>query len=168
MKTNRPKVDVPLQSIDILLDITSATLIILMIVYVAISYAELPDVIPSHFNGKGEIDGHSEKTTLWFLPIISIAMFIGLFILNKYPHMHNYMVNITEDNALKNYRLSTRIVRVTNLFVALIFCIISYSMIEGATSKNFQLGPWFMPVIIGISILLPIGILIYNKKINKS
>ena len=97
MKTNRPRVDVPLQSIDILLDIISATLIILMIVYVATSYGELPDIIPSHFNGKGEIDGHSEKTTLWFLPAISIAMFIGLFILNKYPHMHNYMQNLSNE-----------------------------------------------------------------------
>ena len=139
-----------------------------MIVFVATSYAELPDIIPSHFNGKGEIDGHSEKTMLWFIPAISVAMFIGLFILNKHPHMHNDMINITEDNALKNYRLSTRIVRFTNLFMAIIFCVITYSMIVGATSENFQLGSWFMPIIIGFSVLLPIGILIYNHQINKS
>jgi uncharacterized membrane protein len=157
-----------MQPVDIILDFLSATILILMIAYVAISYSELPDIIPSHFNGKGEIDGYSEKLTLWFLPAISIAMFVGLFVLNKYPHMHNYMVNITEENALKNYRLSTRIVRITNVFVMLLFGVISYSMIQGAQSENFQLGSWLLPAIIGFSVLLPIGILNYSQKINKN
>ncbi|MCK8480195.1 DUF1648 domain-containing protein [Psychroserpens algicola] len=168
MKTNRPKIKVPLETIDIILDLISITLLILMIVYVAMSYQELPEIIPSHFNGKGEVDGHSEKSMLWLLPGISVAMFIGLFILNKYPHLHNYMVNITEENALKNYRFSTRILRITNVFMALLFFVISYSMIQGAKNEGFELGSWFFPVVIGFSILLPIGILIYNHKINKS
>nr|WP_321236051.1 DUF1648 domain-containing protein [uncultured Psychroserpens sp.] len=167
MKTNRPKIDVPLQPIDIILDLISITLLILMLVYVTMSYSELPDIIPSHFNGKGEVDGHSEKIMLWLLPALGTVMFIGLFILNRYPHIHNYMVNITEDNALKNYRFSTRIVRITNLFMALLFGIISYSMVQGAKSEHFKLGDWFIPIVIGFSILLPIGILIYNRKINK-
>lgn len=167
MKTGRPKIKIPLQPLDIIIDMTSVTLLILMVVYIVMSYGELPDIIPSHFNAKGEVDGHSDKSQLWLLPSVGIALFIGLFILNKYPHYHNYMVNITEDNALKNYRFSTRIVRFTNLFMSLIFVMISYTMIESAKGESFKLGSWFLPFIIGFSILLPIGILIYNNKINK-
>ncbi len=70
MKTDRPKIKVPLEGLDIVLDILSATLLILLIAYAVISYSELPDVIPSHFNAKGEVDGYSEKIMLWLLPAL--------------------------------------------------------------------------------------------------
>ncbi|WP_299339371.1 DUF1648 domain-containing protein [uncultured Psychroserpens sp.] len=168
MKTNRPRIAVPLEPMDIVVDLLSVTLLVLMIIYTLISYSELPEIIPSHFNGKGEVDGHSNKLFLWMLPAFGLITFIGLFILNKYPHLHNYMVNITEENALKNYRFSTRILRFTNLFVILIFAFINYAIIESANGSHFKLGSWFMPTVIGISVILPVFILIYKQKINKS
>lgn len=167
MKTGRPKIKVPLEGLDIIIDLISATLLILLIAYAILSYSELPDTIPSHFNAKGEVDGYSEKSMLWLLPAIGIVLFFGLYIINKFPHMHNYMVNITEENALKNYRLSTRIVRFTNLFIMVIFGIITYSIVESAKGGTSNLDSWILPFIIGTSILLPIAILLYQKNINK-
>lgn len=168
MKTNRPRISVPYEPMDIIVDLISVSLLILMMSYTVLSYSELPDVIPSHFNAQGDVDGHSKKLFIWFLPVIGIVTFTGLFILNKYPHIHNYMVNITEANALKNYRFSTRIVRFTNLFVILVLGFTNYAMIEGAKGDKVSLGSWFTPVVIGLSLLLPVIILIYNNKINKS
>ncbi len=168
MNSNRPKINVPLEGLDIILDILSATLLLLMVIYTVMSYSELPEIIPSHFDANGKVDGYSNKTFLWLLPGLGLVTLVGLFVLNKYPHIHNYMVNITEDNALKNYRLSTRIVRFTNLFTMLTFAIIVYAMVESAKGKTFNFGSWFMYTIIGLSIIAPIGILYYSRKINKS
>lgn len=167
MKTNRPKIKVPLEGLDIIVDIMSATLLILLIAYTFVSYSELPDTIPSHFNAKGDIDDYSEKSILWLLPILGVVLFFGMYIINKYPHLHNYMVNITEENAIKNYRLSTRIVRFTNLFIMLLFGIITYSIVESAHGNISKLYSWLLPVIIGFSIVFPITFLIYQKRINK-
>lgn len=167
MKTGRPKINVPLEGLDIILDMLSATLLILLIAYTVISYSELPDTIPSHFNAKGEVDGYSGKSMLWLLPAIGFVLFVGLYILNKFPHMHNYMVNITEENALKNYRFSTRIVRFTNLFLMLTFGIITYSIVDSASGNNSKMDSWVLPFIIGTSLILPVIILIYQKRINK-
>ncbi|WP_431134984.1 DUF1648 domain-containing protein [Psychroserpens mesophilus] len=167
MKTGRPKINVPLEGLDIILDILSATLLILLIAYTALSYSELPDRIPSHFNARGEVDGYSEKSMLWLLPALGIVMFIGLYFINKFPHLHNYMVNITEENALKNYRFSTRIVRFANLFVMLIFGVIAYNIVESSKGNISNIDSWFLPLVIGSSIMLPIILLIYQNKINK-
>ncbi|WP_323788129.1 DUF1648 domain-containing protein [Psychroserpens sp.] len=167
MKTGRPKINVPLEGLDIILDMLSATLLILLIAYTVISYSELPDTIPSHFNAKGEVDGYSGKSMLWLIPAIGFVLFVGLYILNKFPHMHNYMVNITEENALKNYRFSTRIVRFTNLFLMLTFGIITYSIVDSASGNNSKMDSWVLPFIIGTSLILPVLILIYQKRINK-
>ncbi|WP_298761778.1 DUF1648 domain-containing protein [uncultured Psychroserpens sp.] len=168
MSNNRPRIKVPYEPLDIVVDLTSVTLLLLMIVYTIMSYSELPDIIPSHLNVKGEVDGHSEKSFLWVLPGLSLIMFLGLSYLNKFPHIHNYMVNITEENALKNYRFSTRILRFTNLFVVLVFACIAYFTIQTAKGHATSIGSWFVPTIIGLSIILPILVLIYSRKINKS
>ncbi|MEY8848915.1 DUF1648 domain-containing protein [Psychroserpens sp. XS_ASV72] len=168
MKTNRPKIIVPREGMDTIVDLLSLSILILTFVYVGLNYSELPEIIPSHFNAKGKVDGYSEKILIWLVPIIAMVLFIGMFIINKYPHHHNYMVNITEDNALKNYRFSTRIIRFTNLFVMLTFAFIAYSMIQAANGQSIAIGSWVLPIIIGFTIILPIVIFVNYKKINKS
>ncbi|WP_104734422.1 DUF1648 domain-containing protein [Hanstruepera ponticola] len=168
MSNDRPRIKVPLESFDVVLELISITLIILMWVYLIVEYQELPETIASHFNAKGEADGYSSKNYLWFLPIISTVMYVSLFMINKFPHTHNYMVNITEENALKNYRFSTRIVRVVNTLTVIMFAYIIYYIVQNAKEHDMQFSSWFVPSVISFSILLPIGIYLYYKKINKS
>lgn len=167
MDNKRPRIKVPFETVDVIIEFISITLLILMWVYCIVNYMELPDTIATHFNGAGEPDGYGSKQTVWVIPIIATVMYIGLFILNKYPHMHNYMVNITEENALKNYKFSTRIVRVVNFLCVLLMTYITYMIVESAFGKQFNLGTWFVPVVIGVSIILPIIIFVYMRKMNK-
>ena len=168
MSNDRPRIKVPLEGFDIILELVSIAIILIMWIYLIIEYPSLPETIASHFNAKGEADGYSNKVYLWFLPIISMALYIGLFVLNKYPQIHNYMVNITEENALKNYRFSTRIVRVTNTLTVIMFAYIIYYIVQNAKNNDIQFSSWFVPVVIGASLLLPVVIFLYYKKINKS
>ena len=167
MDNKRPRIKVPFETVDIIIEFISITLLVLMWFYCIVNYMELPDTIATHFNGAGEPDDYGSKQTVWIIPIIATVMYIGLFILNKYPHMHNYMINITEENALKNYRFSTRIVRVVNFLCVLLLTYITYVIIESAFGKQFNLGTWFVPVVIGVSIILPIIIFVYMRKMNK-
>jgi hypothetical protein len=86
---------------------------------------------------------------------------------NSRPHMHNYMVNITPENVLKNYRFSTRTLRVTNFLCALLMAYITYMILESAFGKQFDLGTWFVPIVVSSSIVLPIVLIVYMKKLNK-
>jgi len=77
------------------------------------------------------------------------------------------MVNITEENALKNYRLSTRVLRIVNFFCVLLMTYITYMIIESAFGKQFKLGNWFVPTVIALSIISPIILFVYMRKLNK-
>jgi uncharacterized membrane protein len=167
MNTKRPRIKVPFETVDIIVELISITLLILMWGYCIINYFELPDTIATHFNAVGEPDDFGSKQTIWIIPIVASVMYIGLFILNKYPHIHNYMINITDENALKNYRFSTRIVRVVNFLCVLLMTYITYMIVESAFGKQFNLGTWFVPIVIGVSIILPIIIFVYMRKLNK-
>lgn len=167
MNSNRPRINVPYQTVDIIIEFTSIALLILMWSYCILSFSKLPETIATHFNGSGEPDGFGNKHSIWIIPIIGTVTYIGLFIVNKYPHIHNYMVNITEENALKNYRFSTRVLRIVNFLCAILMAYITYMIVESAFGKQFNLGTWFVPVVVGVSIILPIVLMIYMRKLNK-
>lgn len=168
LNIDRPKIKVPLESIDIIMESISIVLIFLMWLYLLTEYPNLPETVASHFNIKGEPDAYNDKTFILLLPSIATLMYFGLFLLNRYPHIHNYMVNITPNNALKNYRFSTRIVRIVNTLSMIMFSYITFHIINSAKGKVLTLGNWFLPIVIGVSIILPIFIIIYFRKINKT
>lgn len=167
MKNDRPRIKVPFEAVDIIIEIASITLLILMWSYCIIKFSALPDTIATHFNAAGIPDDFGSKHTIWIIPIIASVMYVGMFILNKYPHIHNYMVNITEENALKNYRFSTRLLRIVNFLCVFLMTYITYMIIESAFGTKLKMGNWFVPLVIGSSIILPIVLIIYMKKMNK-
>ncbi|MBO3116785.1 DUF1648 domain-containing protein [Winogradskyella sp. DF17] len=167
MPNERPRISIPLTPPDIVVELASVAILILMLIHTIIEYPNLPDTIASHFNAKGEADGYSDKVFLWFIPCLSIGMYAGLFFLNKHPHLHNYMVNITEENALKQYSFSTKVLRVVNFLTVLMFGYINFKIIEGAQNGSSDLGMGFLITVIAGSIILPIFIVIYQRQLNK-
>lgn len=164
----RPRIHVPYEQADLLVELLNITLLILIWGYTVVSYMDLPETIPVHFNAKGEADDFGHKATIWILPGIATLIFLLMVILNKFPHVHNYMVNITEENALKNYRLSTRVLRFVNLYCMVLFAILVYEILatsEGKETKILGVG------LLIFSVVAPIGIVIYaiakQKLINK-
>lgn len=167
MGNERPKIKVPFEPVDFVIEGLSIIFLCLMWIYVGIEYSGLEETIPSHFNGRGEIDGYSNKSFIWFLPLLATGMYVLLFILNRYPHMHNYMVNITEENALRNYRFSTRILRIVNFLCTFMFAYIVYQMINSAKTGTSQIGMGFLITVVVASIILPIVLIVYQSKMNK-
>lgn len=167
MNTDRPQLKIGLEAFDIIIELSSTIIIVLLFVFTAIEYKEISDSIPLHFDASGTADRYGDKINLFLLPIIGLVLIVLMHILSKYPHLHNYMVNITEENAEKNYRFSSRVLRFTSLGIAILFAIIQYVIIQMGKGENIKLGTWFLPIVIFLSVLLPIGIFIYQYKLNK-
>ncbi len=58
--------------------IVNTLLLAVIWVFTGIKYAGLPEVIPTHFDIHGNVDGESGKTVIWLLPCI--AAFIHLLL----------------------------------------------------------------------------------------
>ena len=98
-KMDRQRIKIELDVSDWTMEIIGATFLVLMIGFPLYYFNELPNTIPIHFNGSGEADGFSQKNTVWTLPVIGLVIYIGMLILNRYPHILNYPREITEENA---------------------------------------------------------------------
>lgn len=152
---------------DILIDWFNILLWMVYLVYVYLHYQHLPDTIPTHFDANGIPDDFGSKNTIWILPTIALILLIGMRILSSFPHQLNYWVKITEENAPKQYQFGIQILKFATLYVILLFFYISYTTIKIALNNEInQLGNWFLPVVMGSTILFFLFILIKTRFIK--
>lgn len=155
MEEERPKITLIPTTADKLVDLLG-WLILLALWGLTIShFSTLPDTIPTHFNASGEADGFGSKASIIGLPVIATLLFIGLTVLNRYPHIFNYPAAITQDNALRLYTLATRMLRYLKLVLVLVFGGIEFMTIQHATRKAAGLGAWFLPLTL-VLIFIPL------------
>jgi hypothetical protein len=89
------------------------------------------------------------NTHLLVLCILSTLLYIGIGQLLRYPHLLNYPVKITEQNALRQYTLSTRFLRYLKMIIVLIFFGVGLNIIISPE----QLQPWVAFVVLGLTII---------------
>lgn len=152
---DRPKIKLELTTIDKAFEIIGWTSILAIWVLTITSYTNLPDTIPIHYNSAGYADGFGGKATILTLPLIATILFIGMTILNKFPHIFNYPTNITADNAFRQYTNATRLIRYLKFTIVIIFGLIELRTIRNVNGQTNGLGIWFFPLTIGL-IFIPL------------
>jgi hypothetical protein len=97
---------------------------------------------------------------IFTLPLVATVLFVGLTILNRFPHIFNYSGDITKDNALRQYTNATRLIRYLKVIIVVIFGLISYQTINHANGQTEGLGLWFLPLTLGLIFIPTIYFLI--------
>jgi uncharacterized membrane protein len=154
----KPKSIVQKTSTDRALDWLGIVAVLSVWILTAFIYADLPQILPIHYNILGNPDGYGTKTHVLALPIVSTLLYVGLSILNGYPHIFNYPVLITENNASYHYTLATRFIRYLKFILVLIFEFIIYNI---ASQSHFRI--WFLPSILAL-IFIPLLFYLYKAK----
>ena len=119
---------------------TCIFIILFSLVYTYLSYSELPDQIPIHYNAKGEVNSYGDKSIIWLLPISSILNYILLTVLSRYPHTFNYTVKITEKNAESQYAIAIEMMVLLKLSIVLFFGYLTYVTIQIAIGSREGIG----------------------------
>lgn len=134
-------------------------------VVVLAMWGDLPDRIPTHFNLAGEPDGWGPAGILFLLPALGLLLCVGLFILVRYPHTFNYPVNITDENAPRQYRLATQLLHWTNCSIQWLFLAIVWMTVQLARGGSVPFLPWLLPILL---IVIFTTILIYSRAVNRT
>lgn len=158
----RPKIKLEWTKTDALFEIIGWLFVVSVWIITSTAYATLPAIIPTHFNGAGVADGFGGKATIFTLPLISTILFIGMTILNQFPHVFNYPTEITAENALSQYTNATRMIRYLKVIIVFIFGLIDYKTIQHALGSTIGLGIWFLPLTLGL-IFIPLGYFVYKS-----
>ena len=121
-----------------------------MIVFLALSWNDLPDQIPMHYDFAGNIDRYGSKASALFLPILAVIMYITITVTERFPKSWNTGVEVNERNMEFIYNEIKDMVVTIKLATTLLFAVISYFVFSGAA-----LPFWVMPVFM-VAIFAPI------------
>ena len=109
-------------------------------------FNELSVEIPRHFDHKEYPTAFSDKNMIWMFPAIGVLLYVALAWLTRSPHLYNYPKPITADNAEKQYRVATKLIRIINTVLVSLFAYIQFVIIQTAMGETSGLGAWFLPV----------------------
>jgi len=159
---DRPKIQLSLTTADKCWEIIGWLAVIGLWIWVIAHYPKLPGVIPTHFNEAGKPDGFGRKAYVLALPLMATILFLGLTVLSRFPYIFNYPTSITKDNALRQYKNATRLIRYLKLNIVVIFGLVALRAIQRPGGEQSGLGAWFLPLILGL-ILIPLGFYIVKS-----
>lgn len=114
--------------------------------WIFVHYKELPETVPIHFDLSGNPDGYGTKDLLLGVPFISTSIVVIMFLLARHPHIHNYSVPITEENAERQYRNSMYLVASLSALIGSFFAYLAYKIVIMALNPGSGIP--------GISLLL--------------
>ena len=143
---HRPRLRLTRSPVEILLEVLAGAGLVWMVGTVILSWASLPESVPSHFGTGGEPDAWGSKWTFLLLPLIGVALYVGLTVLTRYPHRYNYPWPITPENAEAQYRLARAFLTLLKAEVVWFFGYLKVKAIDVAHHRSEGLGPEFLPI----------------------
>ena len=155
-RTGHPRIPISLERMDWLMEAIGLIGILLLIGVPFIYYGQLPDSVPTHFGMDGQPDAFGDKKSIWILPGIGILTYFGLQLLSRHPHLFNYPVEITKENAARQYQIGARLMRTVNAIITCFLAYLVYASIQTALGRRdgieLYAGILITLLIVGISI----------------
>lgn len=137
----RPKIKVERSFIQNLLDTIAIISLGLIIIYLLLQWSNLPAHVPTHYNLSGEPNAWGSKGMIWVPLIIGIVMWIGLAILERFPHTYNYM-NLTKDNVEKQYKNAQLLINFLKNEIGIYFAYSAWNDVQIANGIVTPLSSW--------------------------
>jgi len=94
-------------------------------------------------------------------------MYVGLTYLNRFPHIFNYLTDITSDNARRQYTVATRMIRYLKFGLVIVFGYIQFMTFEIASGSSDALKWWFFPLVFIITLAPLIYFVIASLKSDR-
>lgn len=162
----RPILKIPLSILEKVLEICSLAGMLAIFLNLFMVWGSVPNKIPTHFGPSGQADAWGGKGSLLFLPILVIAMYTLLTVIGRFPHIYNYLCEITENNARFQYQNARTMMVWLKTEIIFIFGYIEWKTVQVALGKTSGLGIGFLPVFL-IVVFGTIGVYTYRMVRHK-
>jgi uncharacterized membrane protein len=140
------------------------TLVALLINLALIAYywQSLPDPMPGLLTPNGSDSAEwSKMTMIMVVSGVPFVIYAGATLLNKFPQYMNYMVQITEENAAREYRNMLNMARYVKAEVMFVLLFVEWTAIQMGLGNAASLPSIFLPVC-GAVLAITIGYFVYE------
>ncbi|MFD1631900.1 DUF1648 domain-containing protein [Pseudopedobacter beijingensis] len=165
-KIDQPKIIIARNGKDKVIGLLCLLLVLFMWIIILVNLKTIPDNVPVHYNYQGKADLYSSKNAVFLIPVLGTLLYVGISILNHFPHKFNYPVKITKENAKTQYTIAVRMLSYVKLILLTLFAVIAYKTTLLTTESGHQtdsIGRWFLPVVLLI-LAFVVGIFVMKSK----
>lgn len=164
-REQRPCMKIPLSFLEIILEIMSIIGLVCAFYAMIRFWPELPATIPKHFGIDGKVDAWGDRSSLYFLLGVNLLLYVGLSASRWFPQYFNYPVQITEDNARRQYQLAIWFMSILKAQVVWLFVYLQWQTIQVALGYENGLGAWLIAVVLVVPLL---SLIIYVSIVFKN
>src|SRR5690554_6665695 len=132
MKRHQPKIEVEASPAERALEVVCIIALAYTLLLPALRWDSIPATVPTHFDASGEVTTMGPRAALWLLVGITVLLYIGMSAIQRIPHMYNYPVRITEQNAAAQYRLGRLFMAAMKAWCVLLFAGIIHIILRAA------------------------------------
>lgn len=144
---NRPRLKIPMTLMDKVSEAASALIVGITAILFLLRYQVISSEVPMQYDFSGNVSRMGSKSELLLLLGVLILLYAGLTILQRYPHSYNYLVDITEGNAVRQYSLAVRMIRWLKLMMVGLFSLL---LLQSAFPEAISESVMFTGVILFI------------------
>lgn len=141
----RPKLTLKKTPLEFIFDGVTVVLFMVSVMYLLSQWSSLPAKVPTHYNAVGDVTRWGSKWGMLTTPIIAIVMWISMTVLEKYPHVYNYL-RLTKENVRAQYVNARQMVNVLKNIITLVFAYVMWKDTQVALHYDEAIGVWFLPV----------------------
>ena len=124
--------------------IISLALIVCFAVFLFISWGSIPEIVPTHFDGKGVANDFGSKSTLLIEMGIMVGVLALLAVIEQFPQLWNMPVEVTAENKARIYLITSYMIGILKILVVGI-------IMMGILSSIYTGFPvWAMYILIGL------------------
>ncbi len=98
-----------------------------------LNYDDIPNIVPTHINYAGEIDGWGSKSSLWIAICVNVFLLLLIWFVIKFPKYWNVPFEVKEENKKKFIMKFRLILAILSILISIAFS----TMIFNAMSYGF-------------------------------
>lgn len=122
--------------------------------FLSITWKNIPDMIPGHYNIAGEIDKYSSKNSIWILIVVQILLFTMMSVLERFPNIWNTGVQITEENVERVYTNLRNMQTYLKMMIMIYFSYMTLQSIAGERLNSISVFTFLILIFGGMAIFL--------------
>src|SRR5690606_34838390 len=103
-----------------------------------------------HFDFSGRPDAWAGKGGLLAVPIVLLGLYALLTLIGRAPHLYNYPVEITPENARTQYLLARALLAELKATICVALAYLAWAAAAVARGARESLDPWFLVVMLAV------------------
>ena len=145
---SRPVLHLETPPLGKLMDYLAAAVVIALLLFSILVFADVPGTVPIHFDFKGQPTAQGPRWMIWILPAMTLLIFVLMQIALRYPHYGNYLVRITPINAHRQYQNAHWMLRWVRLITVCWLALIMLNKVLIINEAASQLSPLMLPLFV--------------------